>query len=341
MMDSPGSGAPESVGTCAEPRRLSVEMEGVSYALHEGESVLDALLRQGRAVPYSCKSGVCGSCMMRAERDVPVRAQEGLKDVWKARGYFLACVCYPERSLSVAMPGDDARVPARIVGLDRLNGQVLRVRLVSEHEFHYHAGQYLTLLLNGGLARTYSIASLPDEGYLELHVRRLPQGRMSTWLHDSAQVGDVVSVQGPSGECFYVAGREQQPLLLVGTGTGLAPLYGIVRDALRHGHRGEIHLLHGAVRHSGLYLTGELKKLAGQHPQLHYTTSVLEAEGAEGLPAGPIEQIVSERFRNVAGWRGYVCGDPALVQALKKRLFLAGMASRDIHADAFLPAADG
>ena len=161
---------------------------------------------------------------------------------------------------------------------------------------------------------------------------------MSTWLHEDARVGARVSVIGPSGECFYVPGQEDQPLLLVGTGTGLAPLYGILRDALQHGHRGPVHLFHGAVHRGGLYLVDELRKLVARHPHVEYTPTILTADGSD-TTVGPIDQVVSSRFPKLGGWRGYVCGDPALVQKLKKRLFLSGMSSRDIYSDAFVPAA--
>ena len=52
-----------------------------------------------------------------------------------------------------------------------------------------------------------------------------------------------------------------------------------------------------------------------------------------------IDQVVLKRFPKLSGWRGYICGDPAIVKLLKKKLFLSGMASRDIYSDAFLPAA--
>src|SRR3954452_12795970 len=96
----------------------TVAYEGRSYALNERETVLDGLLRHGMKLTYSCKAGVCGSCMMRINRgSVPERAQNGLKDSWKARGYFLACVCVPHEDLDVVQPGADLRFPARIVSL--------------------------------------------------------------------------------------------------------------------------------------------------------------------------------------------------------------------------------
>ena len=194
-------------------------------------------------------------------------------------------------------------------------------------------GQYLSLMREEGLARSYSIASLPSEGWIELHVRCPPQGRMSEWIRSHSRAGDSVRVQGPSGDCFYIPGSDrEQPLLLVGTGTGLAPLYGILRDALSAGHTGPIHLLHGAVRAEGLYLQGELRSIAAEHSNVRYVPSLLESDG-------PIDQLVLKQFRNLEGWRAYLCGDPAIVQTLKKKLFLQGMDLRNIHADAFLPAA--
>ncbi len=318
----------------------TIEFDGRKYSLAEQESVLDALLRNGVKAAHSCKAGSCGSCMMRATHgDLPVKAQAGLKDSWKAQKYFLSCVCRPEADLGVTKVGVDAQLGATITFLEFLSPDVLRVRLRCDGDISFRAGQYVTIVQDCGLARSYSIANLPDEGELELHVRRIAAGKMSGWFHGEARVGDRVSVLGPSGECFYVPGSPEQPLLLAGTGTGLAPLYGILRDALRHGHRGPIHLFHGALHTGGLYLVDELRRLAGLHEHVEYTPAVLNGERSDAMEVGSIDQVVLNRFPKLSGWRGYVCGDPTLVQMLKKKLFLCGMASRDIYADAFLPAA--
>ena len=317
----------------------AVRFGTIRSELRPGESALDGLLREGALLAYACKAGTCGSCMVRAvSGPVPPRSQAGLKDSWKERGYFLPCVCHPEEDLVAEAAGSDARIAAEIHSLDPLSDDVLRVRLACETPLDFRAGQYLTLLLDGGLARSYSIASLPDEGEIELHVRRVPGGRMSGWLFDEARPGDRMQVQGPAGECFYVSGREQSPMVLIGTGTGLAPLYGIVRDALRAGHSGPICLIHGAVRPSGLYLRDELSVLGKCHTNFRYTASVLEG-GVEDCVTGPIDGLIATRFPNLEGWRGYVCGDPQLVKSLRMKLFLAGVAMRDLYSDSFLPSA--
>lgn len=315
-----------------------VKLEGQWYGLDEGESVLDGLLRRGVEVPHSCRAGACQSCLMRAERgEVPVKAQGGLKDTLKARGYFLACACHPEGELEVAGAGADLRVPARLVSLERLSDSVLRVRLRPEKPFEYRAGQYVSLLRADGLARSYSLASQPHEDALEIHVRRVAAGRMSGWLFDEARPGDALDVQGPAGDCFYVPGRPEQPLLLAGTGTGLAPLQGIVRDALAHGHTGPIWLFHGAVEASGLYLVEELREIQSRYNCLHYRPCVMRGEERVGLSVGALDALIKEACPRLAGWRAYLCGNPDLVLSLRKKLFLAGLSLKDIHADAFLP----
>lgn len=326
-----------------------VHYEGRSYPVARGTSVLDALLAGGVEAAHSCKAGTCGSCMMRAtEGALPEKAQAGLKDSWKVQGYFLPCVCVPDSDIAVAKVGSDARCGASILELRRLSPNVLGVRLACDSAIAFRPGQYITVLLGGKLARSYSIACLPSaclvwcaqEGReIEIHVRRIAGGRMSGWLHDCAKAGDRVEILGPSGDCFYVPGNANQPLLLAGTGTGLAPLYGIVLDALRHCHTGPIHLFHGAVNEEGLYLADELRRLAASHSNFEYTPVVLKGIDGCGPEVGSIEQVVRTRLPKLSGWRAFVCGDPGIVKALCKGIFLAGAASRDIHADAFLPAA--
>jgi CDP-4-dehydro-6-deoxyglucose reductase len=317
-----------------------VEYEGRTYTIAPGETVLDGLLRYGVPAAHACKAGSCGSCMLRASTGtIPTRAQSGFKESWKAQGYFLPCVCVPETNMAVTRVGTDVQVGASITSLELLSSDVMRARLRCDSAIAFRSGQYVTVLREGPLARSYSIASLPEESDIELHIRKIAGGRMSGWFHQEAAVGDRVSVLGPSGECFYVPGREEQPMLLVGTGTGLAPLYGILRDALRQGHRGPIHLFHGALHKGGLYLVEELRRLAARYAHVEYTPAVLNGSESDEMAVGAIDHIVLSRFSKLAGWRAYVCGDPAIVQTLRKKLFLSGMSIREIYADAFLPAA--
>jgi NAD(P)H-flavin reductase len=162
---------------------------------------------------------------------------------------------------------------------------------------------------------------------------------MSEWLHRHATPDTPVWLQGPSGNCFYAPGRIDQALLLVGAGTGLAPLYGIVRDALQQGHTGPIWLFHGALTPGGLYLTKELAELDSRHSNFHYVRSVLQDGDTSGAEVGELAQCILTRFPSLTGWKGYVCGDPVLVNLLRKKMFLAGMASKAIYADAFVPSA--
>jgi NAD(P)H-flavin reductase/ferredoxin len=315
-----------------------VKHEGQWYGLDEDESVLDGLLRHGVSVPNSCRAGACQSCLMRAERgEVPAKAQVGLKETLKARDYFLACMCRPEGELEVAGAGAELRVPARITALEKLSDSVLCVRLRPESDFEYRPGQYVSLLRQDGLARSYSLASLRQEESLELHVRRVAGGHMSGWLFDEARRGDMLELQGPAGDCFYVPGRPDQPLLLAGTGTGLAPLYGIARDALAQGHTGPIWLFHGAVEASGLYLVDELRALQSRHTCFQYRPSVLRGPERVGVSLGALEALIKETCPRLAGWRAFLCGNPDTVLSLRKKLFLAGLSLKDIHADAFLP----
>jgi NAD(P)H-flavin reductase len=268
---------------------------------------------------------------------IPERAQAGIKDTLRTQGYFLACSWQPDEDLTIAQPGDEQRVPARITTLDMITPQVLRVRLAPERAFDYHAGQYINLVRDDGLSRSYSLASLPAEAELELHVRLVAGGAMSEWLR-VADCGRRVSIQGPAGSCHYMAGKPEEPLLLAGTGTGLAPLYGIVRDALGQGHTGPVWLFHGAVDPAGLYLDRELLALSARYPNLRYVRSVLR-DGTSDMETVSLDRAIFDRHPELKGWKAYVCGDPELVQSLRKKIFIAGAATRNIYADAFIPSA--
>jgi CDP-4-dehydro-6-deoxyglucose reductase, E3 len=311
------------------------------YAVPPGQTVLDTLLEQGHDIPNNCRAGACQSCLMQVTKgNVPEQAQKGLKDSHKAKGYFLACSCIPEEDIDISLPdADQLRVSATVSQIESLSDDVMELKIKTAEPYEYHAGQYVTLWRDEHSGRTYSLASLPSsDDTLNFQIKLIPGGVISSWVHDELQVGDTVSIQGPAGDCFYTPGNAQQNLLLIGTGTGLSPLYGIVRDALDSGHTGDIHLFHGALTPAGLYLHDKLVALEQQYANFHYHPCVLHAE--ENMPdnivAGDISKIAHEIVPDPSGWRAFLCGDQGLVNSLRKQIFLAGCSMKDIYSDPFI-----
>ena len=312
-----------------------------TIALEDGESVLEGLERSGHPIPNSCRSGVCHSCMLRAtEGDVPAAAQKGLKPALSTQGYFLSCRCVPEGDLAVVRGEDGAtRVGARVLRTEALNGRVLRVLLEPESPFEYRPGQFVNFVRDDGLVRSFSLASVPaQDDALEFHVALVPGGKMSGWLHHEVGPGTKLELQGPLGSCFYTGEQPEQPLFLLGTGTGLAPLYGILRDALDQGHSGPIHLFHGALRADDLYLIAELRQLATENGQFFYHPCVRDEAGEGGIHHGDVQAHALDTAGNLKGWKVFLCGNPELVRQVQRKTFMAGASMQDIHADAFLPA---
>lgn len=261
----------------------------------------------------------------------------GLRSSLAQQGYLLACLARPTTDLEISTDAAAGlTVPARVTSVVPLSADVIRVMLAPADAFPYRAGQYLTLLREDGLARSYSIANLPGSEHLELHVRVLPGGQMSQWLA-SGPIGASVSLRGPNGECFYGGGEPDAPLVLAGTGTGLAPLWGILNDALLAGHLGPIHVLHGARGPGGLYLVDELTRLATANGNVAYSACVLEGASDE-MTQGALDDVLLKRFPNLAEHKVFLCGDPTLVQTMKRRAFLAGARLADIRSDAFVTA---
>ena len=203
---------------------------GQSYECGE-QSVLDCLTAQGVPVPSSCRSGVCQTCLMRAVSGaIPEKAKTGLRPTLADQNYFLPCICHPLEDIEVALP-DAAmgKLQARVTGIEFLNTDILGIKLKPSQPFEYRAGQFINFYKDETHARSYSLASVPSlENELFLNVRKVPNGLVSGWIFENLKAGDTVTISEATGDCFYEQGKPGQNILLIGTGSGLAPLYGIL-----------------------------------------------------------------------------------------------------------------
>lgn len=316
----------------------TIEIQGEVLTLSNNESVLDNLLRNGIDINHSCKAGICQSCLMIAEAgELPPIAQQGLNVRQKSLNYFLSCVCKPEKPLKVRQLGASTLThSAHVIAKFWLSDNIIGLRLKTDLTFK--AGQFINLKRNSLIGRSYSIASIPEEGYIEVHIKHLPDGRVSHWIVDHVQVGEELQIQGPMGLSFYDT-QQDKPMLLAGMGTGLAPLYGIIKDALKNGHHAPIHILLGSRQHDNFYLVQELVKLRDQYPQLELYLVAQDCH-SEVVIHSDLYQFLQTQFSTLKGHRVYISGPMSFVNKVRKIAFLQGAAMGDISADSFLPYQD-
>jgi CDP-4-dehydro-6-deoxyglucose reductase, E3 len=317
----------------------AIRFENRSIEWTQGQSLLECLEKNGVDVPSSCRSGACHSCLVKVV-DGPISpiAQLGLKDTWKQQRLCMSCVSTEVADVTVARSDTSVQVKATVLEKQDLGTDVVRIRLKPSQPLGLRAGQFINLTRADGLTRSYSVASVESDGFIELHVRVVPNGKMSGWVKGELRLGDEVSVRGPTGDCFYVEGRPDQPLLLVGTGTGLAPLVGVARDALKKNHRGSIALIHGGRTSEDLYLDVELRQLAKKHPNFRYLPTLSGEERMPGCAHGRVDRVLLDQFPSLAGYRAFLCGSPAMVRDTRALLYRLGTSLDDILADAFIPA---
>lgn len=303
-----------------------------------GQSLLDAMLRANVDIPHGCRQGICQSCMLLSLNDAPPpEAQHGLKELLRQQNRFLACLCYPKQDMSVDFGStSDLFATAKVIGKRALNDETLLLTLHCDQAMNFYAGQFVNLKRADGLTRSYSIAnSRIHANRLSFHIRRLAGGRFSEWVHRELRIGDDIDVSDPQGECYYQPGNPDQNMLLIGTGSGLAPLAGIVEEALHHGHRGEIRLYHGSREVTGLYWVEEMRQLADRYPNFNYTPCVSRGDSPPGFAQGRANEVAMKAHVDLKHWRVYLCGHPEMVNQSKRQAYLLGCGLSDIHSDAF------
>lgn len=245
--------------------------------------------------------------------------------------------------LHTAPPPDQAHPrPFRLEALTPLNHEVLRLELsqIAGLPLIYREGQFVTVRLPDGTARSYSPAdACQGDGRLELHIRTLPGGRFSAWLRsDAACPGAVLDIGGPYGECVWTPPpTDGAPLLLLATGTGIAPIRAMLARHLPHAGRHPVHLYWGGLGQQDLYLRDEFAALARRHGHFRFTPVLAAPDGPWTGRHGYVQAAAADDLPCLEGARVIACGSPAMVDAARTLLVAAcGLAPDAFHADAFV-----
>lgn len=308
-----------------------------SFEGSESESVLDCLIRNGQKIPHSCHSGICQSCVMKTNTQVDAVAQKGLNSSKKESGLFFTCQQKLNKDFEIFQADESAvAIEAEIISQERITDSVAIISIQMPSDFTYRSGQFINVIREDNLCRSYSLASLSNDRTLKLHVRKVPDGVMSNWLYDSDLKHQKIKISGPIGECYLNQDMMNDDLVLLGVGTGLAPLYGIILDAIAQGFSRKISLFHGGLSCESLYLVEDLKNLEQEHEQFSYHPTFLKGEPRTGFIQGDLLEVLKNLNFETQKTTVMVCGDPEMVKKMKQVIFMKGVPSKKIFSDAFV-----
>lgn len=329
--------------------QVTIQPSGRTLAVAEGESVLEAALRQGVILPYSCRSGTCATCAARlisGEIEYPSGPPPALNEAAAASGQTLLCQARPRSDLVIEAQelkgvADLAprRLPARVDQVEQLAHDVRRLYLKTpaSQRMQFLAGQYIDILLKDGRRRSFSLANAPhDDELLELHVRMVEGGEFTHYVFTELQEKALLRLEGPLGT-FFLREDSPRPILMAGGGTGFAPLKGMIEHAFHLGIERPIHLYWGVRARRDLYLDALPRAWERQHPNFRYTPVLSDSlpedhwDGATGL----VHESAMRDHPNLGDYDIYMSGPPAMIYAARDEFIARGAKPEQLFSDAF------
>ncbi|MDR2165044.1 MAG: CDP-6-deoxy-delta-3,4-glucoseen reductase [Zoogloeaceae bacterium] len=333
--------------------QITVHPGDLAFQSEPDETLLDAALRQGLSMPYGCKSGACGACrgqIASGEIDPGPYQSFALSKADLAAGKALFCCARAKSDLVVEHPGI---VPGNVIQPKVISVRVeemirrapdvmeLLLRLPASERFPFEAGQFVDFLLADGRRRSYSIANAPKrEGVLELHVRLVPGGYFTSHVFTAMKVKDILRLEGPFGGFFL---REsEKPAILLASGTGFAPVKGMVEHALARQSTRPLHIYWGCRKSVDLYRADLPRHWADTRAHVRYTPVLSEPDADWTGRTGPVHLAALADYPDLSGHQVYACGNPAMIDAARRDFVqLGNLPDAEFLADAFTFAATG
>lgn len=236
--------------------RIKVIPSNRQFEVDEKETLLEAALRAGLNISYSCASGNCGQCKARivsGDFQFNESSDYKLSEAEKQQNTVLMCRTHANSDLQIE--AKEARtaadiprqsIAARIAKLEKIGADqmIVHIRTPRSQTLRFLAGQHVTITLSGSTRAASSkdggqippqdvaIASCPCNGMiLQFHVQRNDEDIFSRYIFHDAAVGANILVEGPFGE-FTLDEESRRPMVMVAEDTCFAPLKSLIEHAI-------------------------------------------------------------------------------------------------------------
>jgi CDP-4-dehydro-6-deoxyglucose reductase len=329
--------------------RVRIQPSGHEYTVADQETILEGALRHGYTLPYSCRNGSCGTCkgrLLAGEIDYGRYEDKALSVQERAAGLALFCQAVPRSDVVIearelaAVAGITIKtLPARVIKMERVADDVmiLSLRLPANQRLQFLAGQGLDILLKDGKRRSFSLANPPHEdGFLQLHIRRVPHGLFTTHVFTQMKEKDLLRLRGPLGT-FFLREDSDRPAILIGGGTGFAPIKGMLEHAFARDISRPLHFYWGVRARRDLYMHALPRAWARTHANFRYTPVLSEPRAEDGWDGrtGWVHAAVLADYPDLSGHEVYASGPPPMIAAIKQAFFARGLTPERLFYDSF------
>ncbi len=317
-----------------------------------GKPLLFTLSEQNIFIPSACGGkGTCAYCKVRVhEGGGPVLPTETpyLSPEEQEQHVRLSCQVKVKDDLKIEIPEGIFLVKefrVRVEKIEDLTPEIkgIHFKILSPEEgMTFRPGQYVQLhipkykLTRSPEYRAYSIcSSAHDKDRLDLVITKAERGAVSTYVHEYLKVGDELVVSGPFGG-FYLR-ESNRDILLIATGSGLAPVKSILDQIKRERLPRKTTLFFGAKTPEDLFFNDYLKGLEKEIADYTYTPTLSRVTDADRWRGekGRVTQLIEKHIPENSETDVYICGAPPMVESCVELLTKKGIPEGHIYYDKF------
>lgn len=316
---------------------IKIFPSGVEFSGKEDESILDSALTAGIHLEHSCKNGDCGVCESEL---LTGEAVDSIGRVFGQGERILTCSCKPKTDLQLQahyfpeLAGQVKKlVPCKVNSSYLVSDDVmkLKLRMPPAANIGFLPGQYVELQYKG-VTRSYSIANSNEKEGIELHIRNVPNGQMSSLIFSDLQENTLMRIEGPCGTFFIRDGN--RPIIFLAGGTGFAPVKAMVEHLIQKQTTREIYIYWGMPRAKDFYSTLP-NEWSEQFKNIHYIPVVSDDDQTWNGRKGFVHHAIIQDFDSLEPFDIYACGSPVMIDVSKRDFIEKKLSIDNFYSDAF------
>ena len=318
--------------------KLQLQPSEIVYDISTEVSILDASMEKNIYLEHGCRKGDCGNCKAKLISGTVNTALGELID----SGDILTCLSFAKSDLILEanyIPElaniKPITLPCKVSNIKFVNQRfaIVTLRIPSQSGLKFLPGQYIDLSYQQ-ITRSYSIASLvSSDNTFDLHIRLFDNGQFSQLLQ-SIELNQVMRFTGPKGS-FFIR-KTKQPILLLASGTGFAPIHAMVQALIAENDKRDIYIYWRMRQANYFYIENPF--LMQDAENIKFIPFVTEKDAQWHGRTGHINDILSLDFESLSGFSKNACGSVGLKKKKKKVCLQLQLNENDFYTDLFTPA---